>query len=263
MTDQALFVADGPTTFVPTDSAVGPWDASIVHGAAVGTLFAGRLTAPGLTLARLTIEYLGRVPMAPLTLECSPPEGGRRLQRRNAVLSADGREVAIARAVLAVPTEVELPEKARRHTSPFDPAAAPPLAEPHRESEAAVGHPSFDSRSLLWEPMRVEGDRRVHAWVGIARPVVEGEALQGVERAAVAADYAQSGISRQLPFGEWSFRNGEQTIHLAREPEGRWVGIRCEALVAPSGAGFNSADLFDEDGWFGRASAAVTVEKRR
>jgi hypothetical protein len=93
--------------------------------------------------------------------------------------------------------------------------------------------------------------------------VVEGEPLQGVERAAVAADYAQAGISRLLPFGEWSFRNGEQTIHLAREPEGRWVGIRCEPLVSPTGAGFNSADLFDEDGWFGRASAAVTVERRR
>jgi hypothetical protein len=200
--------------------------------------------------------------MASLTLECSEPSGGRRVQRQDAVLAADGQEVAVARSVLFAQGELELPDKALDHPSPFDPTATPPLDEPNRASAKAVGWESFDSRSLIWSFFEQEDDPRVHAWVSLAVPVVEGTSLRGVELAAVAADYAQAGVNRQLRIVEWSFRNAEQTLHLSREPVGTWIGLLAEALVQPVGAGFNSADLFDASGWVGRSSAAVVVEHR-
>jgi hypothetical protein len=200
--------------------------------------------------------------MATLTVERSGPTGGKRVQRQDAVLTCDGREVATARSVLVRRGDLDLPAKALDHPSPFDPAAAPPLDRPRTESAETVGRDSFDSRSLIFEAVRVEGDRRVHAWVSLAVPVVEGTPLRGTELAAVAADYAQAAVHRQLPFTERSFRNAEQTLHLAREPVGSWVGIRGEGLVDPIGAGFNTADLFDADGRVGRSSAALVVERR-
>lgn len=262
MPADALFLPEGAHTFVPTSGAVGPWDAGIVHGAAVVALLAGRLTPDEGTLARLTVDFLAPVPMGPLDLVVIDLGGGRRAQRRRAVLSHEGREVAAAEGVVVRPTELDLPEKALGHPTPFDPATAPPLDEPNRAAAETVGHESFDSESIVFVPLRVEGDRRVHAWISLVLPVVAGTDLLGTEVAAVAADYGQSAVSRQLPFAEWSFRNAEQTIHLSRAPVGTWVGLRSEAVVQPAGAGFSSADLFDAGGWVGRSSAAVVVERR-
>ena len=200
--------------------------------------------------------------MATLTLECSEPAGGKRVQRQDAVRSCAGRPVATARTIIVRQGELELPPKALDHPSPFDPAAAPALDEPNRKAAEAVGWDSFDSTSLIIEFLRVGGDRRVHAWISLALPVVDGTELRGTELAAVAADYGQSAVSRQLPFAEWSFRNAEQTLHLSREPVGKWIGLRSEAVVAPVGAGFNTTDLFDADGRVGRSVAALVIERR-
>ncbi|MCB1015776.1 MAG: thioesterase family protein [Acidimicrobiales bacterium] len=262
MPADALFLPDGDGTYVPTAAAVGPWDAGIVHGAAVVALLAGRLTPAEGTMARVTVDFLRPVPMGPLDLALTDLGGGSRAQRRRAVLARQGREVAAAEAVVLRPGELDLPERARAHPTPFDPAAAPPLDEPNRAAAEIVGHESYDSESVVFVALRVEGDRRVHAWISLVLPVVAGTELQGTEVAAAAADYGQSAVSRQLPFAEWSFRNTEQTIHLARAPVGPWVGLRSEALVQPVGAGFSSADLFDAGGWVGRSTAAIVVERR-
>ena len=262
MSDLALFRPDGASTFVPTSAAVGPWDPRIVHGAAVAALLAGRLAPDHGTLARLTVELLAPVPLAPLTFERSSSRGGSRVERQDGVLACDGREVATATALTVRRSELELPEKAVAHVSPFDPAAAPPLSEPNRSAADVVGWECFDSRSLIIGFTGVEGDRRVHEWIRLAVPVVEGTEIRGVELAAVAADYAQTGLSRLLPIADWSYRNAELTVHLARDPVGSWIGVRCESVVQPVGAGFNASDLFDADGRFGRSAAAVVVERR-
>jgi Thioesterase-like superfamily len=260
--DGALFQLHRPSTFVPTSAAVGPWDPNIVHGAAVAALFAGQLTPTEGTLARLTLEILAPVPLVPLTLECSQPSGGVRAQRQTATLSAEGRTVATASTVLVRRGDLELPESARQDDSPFHPAEVPALDEPNRAAAATVGRDSFDSGSAVVQPMRVEGDRRVHQWISLILSVVEGTELQPTEIAAVAADYAQAAVHRVLPFSSWSFRNAELTIHFAREPVGSWVGMRCESALAPVGAGFNTADLYDADGRMGRSAAVLVVERR-
>ena len=103
MTDDALFRARGAGTFEPTDSAVSAWDPEILHGAAASALLAGQMEQVGRTLARLTIDFLAPVPLAPLTLERREPTGGRRVQRQEAVLTCrgstgDGGEVRARRA---------------------------------------------------------------------------------------------------------------------------------------------------------------------
>ena len=248
---------------MPTAAAAGPWDPHIVHGAAVAALFAGQLAPVDCTLARLTIEILAPVPIVPLTLTASEPSGGARVQRQEGTLSADGRTVATATTVLVRRGALDLPEKVRRHDSPFDPAGVPALDEPNRAAEEIVGRPSFDSRGVIVEPLRVEGDPRVHQWIRLAVPVVEGTEVRAVEIAAVAADYAQAAVHRMLPFSSWSFRNAELTVHFAREPVGSWVGMRCESMVEPVGAGFNSADLYDAEGRVGASAAVLVVEHRK
>ena len=158
--------------------------------------------------------------------------------------------------------DLDLPPKALDHPSPFDPAAVPPMDEPNRSAAEVIGWEAFDSHALVISGLRVEGDRRPHQWIGLAMPVVEGTTIGGNELAAVAGDYAQNAVNRQLPYDTWSFRNAEMTLHLAREPVGEWIGTRCESVVQPVGTGFNAADLFDAHGRVGRSAATLVVERR-
>jgi len=261
MSATALFVRDG-STFVPTEAAAGPWDRKILHGAAVAALLAGQLTPEDATLARLTVELVAPVPAALLALTLGEPVGGRRVQRRGATLTADGRVVASATAVILKRNPLELPPTVLEHDSPFDALPPPPLDEPNRFAAELIGWESFDSSAMRYEKMRVEGDARTHQWVSLAVPVVEGTKIRGTELAAIAGDYAQSAVGRQLPFANWIFHNAELTLHLAREPIGSWIGMRCESVIQPLGAGFNSADLFDEAGRMGRAASTLVVERR-
>lgn len=260
MAATALFEHDGANRFMPTQAAVGPWDRRLVHGAPIAALFAGRLTPTENTLARLTIEILGPIPLEPLTLERSEPAGGSRVRRQHAALVASGREVATATSVVVRRADLDLPAKALAHLNPFDPSTAPPLTEPNRSAAARVGWESFDSNTLIMESARVEGDQRPHHWVSMSMPVVEGTTLLGTEIAAVAADLGNA-VVRQLPYETWSFRNADLTLHFAREPVGTWVGLRSECLVQPVGTGFKAADLFDEVGRVGRSIGTLVIER--
>lgn len=258
----AAFEPDGPHRFVPTETAVGPWDPRLVHGAALAALFAGRLTPTEGTLARLTVELSAPVPHGPLDWSCTAPAGGSRVQRQRGAVSVDGREVASATSVVVRRTDLNLPAEVLDRPSPFDPGEAPALDEPNRQAGELIGWPCFDSTAVSVQAMPAAGDHRLHQWIGLLVPIVAGEPLLRTEVAAVAADYAQSAIHRRLSFSEWSFRNAELTVHLARTPVGRWVGLRAEGLVQPVGAGFNTSDLYDHDGPFGRSAAVVVVEPR-
>ena len=63
-----IFGRDGDA-FVPTGHAVGPWDPGQMHGGAPAALLVRALEAlaPEMQLARLTVEFLGTVPLEPVT----------------------------------------------------------------------------------------------------------------------------------------------------------------------------------------------------
>jgi hypothetical protein len=257
----ALFLRRGGT-FVPTVAALGPWNSQSLHGGAVAALLAGRLTTPGRTLARLTVDLLGPVPLAPLELSVSESSGGFRVQRQEAALSCDGRIVALGRSLTVRRVTLELPPASLEHPTPFDPRAAPVLDRPRSEAADAVGWPYFDSLAAAVKVVRPPDGPGWQQWVRLLLPVVEGTEVSGVETAVVAADYAQLAAGGRLPYRDWTFLNSELTIHLSREPTGPWVGIHCDAVVQPTGVGFNVGELYDSLGRLARSASTIVVEQR-
>lgn len=262
MTDVAMFRPTGPNTYIPAEPATGSWDPRLVHGAALSALLAGRLQPDSGTVARYAIDFLAPVPMEEITLDVFDDGGGSRVQRRRLVVSANGRAVAMASALIVREGELDLPEKALDHPSPFPSEAVPDLAEPHPTAASVVGWESFVTLGVAIELHKVPDDRRTHQWISLTVPVLEGVEPLGIELVAAAADFAQSAVHRQLKFDEWSYRNADLTIHLARPVSGSWIGLRSEALVQPVGAGFNAADLFDAEGRLGRSASTLVVEPR-
>ncbi len=70
----ALFVLDGGAAH-PTDLARGPWNRDSLHGGPVAALIAGAVEdcpAPApMHVARLTVELLRPVPVAPLAVDAA------------------------------------------------------------------------------------------------------------------------------------------------------------------------------------------------
>src|SRR4051794_41648382 len=82
----------------------GPWDERMMHGGAPSALLAHAIeqTEPGaaeMVVARLTIEFLGGVPVGPVEVATSLAKPGRRFQIVEATLSAGGRPACVARAI--------------------------------------------------------------------------------------------------------------------------------------------------------------------
>lgn len=257
-----MFRPVGPNTYEPAEPATGSWDPGLVHGAALSALLAGRLEPDTGTMARYAIDFLAPVPMDRLTLDLVDDGGGSRVQRRRMVVSARGRTVAVASALIVREGQLDLPERALDHPTPFAPGSAPPLTEPHPTASSVVGWESFVTLGVAIELHKVPDDPRTHQWIALTVPVLEGVTPRGIELVAAAADFAQSAVHRQLRFDDWSYRNADLTIHLARPVAGSWIGLRSEALIQPVGVGFNAADLFDSEGRLGRSAATLVVEPR-
>ena len=261
---EALFLLDGHATFVPTVGAVGPWNPDVLHGAAVAALFAGQLTPADRTLGRLTVELLAPVPFAPLRLEVSAVEGGRRIQRRQAVLTVDGTRVASAMSVTVLRTELDIPTDALDHDDPFRDVPTPDLSTVPPELAAVIGWENFHSTAVATKRLRLASDpAHSHQWVALTLPVVAGDEIRGTEIAAAAADFASEAMHRRLPFTEWSFMNTDLTLHLARPPVGTWIGMNTSAVIERVGTGIASTQLFDAAGRVGQSVSTLVVERRR
>jgi Thioesterase-like superfamily len=245
--------------FVPTGHARGPWDPGQLHGGAPGALVAEAVQEDGYLVARLTLDFLGPVPLAPLTVSARTIKPGRSLQLAEAELSHDGQVVVRARAVRLRRGHVDLPERA----PDGPPAAAPqtgrldpfPIQDGHDEGFhlTAMEIRFVDGTDFGQGPARV--------WFRFARPLVDDEPASPLARAVAAADFG-NGVSRIVDFDRYLFVNTDLTVHLHREPAGEWVLLDARTLLEPHGAGLARSILSDERGQLGLAAQSLYVASR-
>src|ERR1700754_3761107 len=93
---EAIYRVEGAT--IETSAfAGGPWDPKLQHGAAPSSLICWaveRLPSPvPMRVARLTVDLLRPVPVAPLTLETDVLREGRKIQLVAVRLLSGGKEV--------------------------------------------------------------------------------------------------------------------------------------------------------------------------
>ena len=257
----SVFESDGDL-LLPTDAARGPWNAEVLHGAAVAALLAGSLEDEDQVMVRVLVELHGPVPFAPIRVEHGPIDGGRRVKRQSAFLYASGRRVASASITRIRQTEVTLPDGATDHPLTFDPATTPDLTAPNLHAAGVVGWPSFDSLAMAtrWERSEHPGQQRL--WLRLLLPIVAGEPISGVQRAVAAADYGTSGTSARLPFAQWSFMNADLTVSLSRPPTGEWIGMETDGIVQPTGTGLSVGQMYDTDGRIGQSAQSLLIEPR-
>ena len=260
----ALFTALSADRFLPSELARGPWSPNALHGGPVAALLARSLERAEASVpmhpARLTVELLRPVPLAPLSVRLELPRAGRKIQLLDAFLHAGDTEVARARMLRIRALEIALPASLDAPIAP--PFAAPadlPTTPSRRGDGDIVAYHSHATehrvaRGAWGEPGPVVD------WIRLRQPVVGNEAPTPLQRVAAAADFG-NGVSWVLPFPEFAFINPDLTIHLHRLPVGEWVCLDAATLVSPQGVGLAESALWDERGRIGRSVQSLLLDR--
>jgi hypothetical protein len=263
MTTPPLFEPAGDG-FLAAPATRGPWDERMMHGGAPSALLAHAIeqTEPRLPVARLTIEFLGGVPVGPVQVATSLVKPGQRFQVVEATLDADGRRACLARAV-RLRRVASMPGAAASPPLPFadEPLPAPATGEPLPQfvsDGGAMFYPDATEIRLVGGRL---GSGHATAWIRLRGELLAGVAPSPLARACAAADFA-NGLSWVLPFDEWLFVNTELTVHLHREPEGEWIGLDARTFSDASGVGLATGVLHDRDGRVGTCAQALFVQRR-
>lgn len=246
--------------YQPTQASVGPWAPDLLHGGPPIALLAKVLREfepqAAMEITRLSVEFLGPVPLAPCRVEARMVRGGRRVELVEACMHAGGRDVMLARAwrmqrqsgcVRPVPDAFTLPALPARQEQTFFPGVTHfPYAH---ALEWRFVQGSYDTLgpALVWARARIE--------------LVRGEPTAGLERLLLMLDSA-NGVSAELALKDWSFVPVDLQLSLHRAPQGEWVGMDARTVLDGDGIGTSHATVFDAGGACGRSLHTLFVRPR-
>jgi acyl-coenzyme A thioesterase PaaI-like protein len=267
MGDDALFRPDG-THLVPTEFARGPWTPDALHGGPVAALVARAVesvpTDEPMHVARLTVELLRPVPLAPLSVSTSVPRPGRKVQLVEARISDGERDVAWGRALRIRLQRADFDVTESTGPVPGADPGAPPGAEGGYTSPAPIGaYRAFHNAGaeLQYVAGVFSGRGPATVWVRLAVPVVPGEEPTPLQRAVAAADFG-NGVSSELDFDHFVFVNPDLTVYLHRPARGEWICLDAATQIGIPGVGVAQSALWDVHGPIGRSVQSLLVERR-
>ena len=246
--------------FVPTELARGPWDPESLHGGAPAGLIAREIerTAEGeLFLARLSVEFLGPGPLAPLEVTTEVLRPGRRMQLVGAALRAGDRYLCRATAVRIRRTEQPLTQATEREPAP----PGPDGIETDAASPAAYAPTFADAFEQRFVTGGYAEPGPATVWMRLRVPLVDHEEPSPLVRAVAAADFG-NGVSSALDWATHVFVNPDLTVYLDRPVEGEWVCLEARTRIDPHGTGNAESALYDAAGRVGRSLQSLYVDRR-
>ncbi len=260
----SFYVRDGDGVFRTTLAAQGPWDPGAQHGGPPAALMASAIEEaagrPDMRITRVTIDFLGPIPLGVLAVAVKILRPGRRVQLAEAELSHDGRLVAVARtwqhAVSAAAGAGAPPDAGDGHTVP---------ALPPREAGGSAMLGSFGyGRAIEWRATGGSLDEPGPGavWARPRVPLIAGTAPTGLQRALLVADSA-NGISLALPLDRFLSMPTSLNVAFLRHPGGEWVHMDARTDFSGDGVGLTTARLADGDGTLATVSQPLLIAPRR
>ena len=250
----AAFYLPEEDHFVSTVLTRGPWDERFQHGGPPSALLTTALLegVQAMRLARITLEFLRPVPIAPLRIEVEEVTEGRTVRRRRARLFAE-REVMEAVA-LFVREEASDDEIFGEPWSP--PEEYEPFLFPFFPWD--LGYQTAADVRILDPPW---GATPMRCWAQARVPLVAGRETAPEAHTLILAD-AESGMGPPVDPMQWTYVNPDLTVYFARRPKPGWLGLDIRSFTGDSGCGLAEARLRDSRGVFGRSAQSLVVQKR-
>ncbi len=256
---EPYFIRDGER-IIATAHGAGPWDPSMLHGAApaglVASIAEGLPSKVPMRTVRLTIDIKRPVPIAPLDVDLQITREGRNIITADIRLTAHGKEVVQASILKIREAAQDLPD-----------GMTPPVLDFHGPEHGAIaegfaGVPGYNQgvEFRVAVPLH-QGVTRRGCWFRVKRPYFSDHPTTALVRAASAADYCNA-VGMELDFYAWSYINADLSIHFARPPVGEWMLLAAESWVGPDGRGLAFGALADQEGYFGRSIQSLVIAPR-
>lgn len=241
--------------------AAGPWNPGLQHGGAPASLIAWAVermpTRDPMQVTRMTFDFLRPIPVAPLEINIDVQREGRKIQVCNVTLLHEGVACVRASVLKIRQADLQLPQAIAD-----EPIEVPGPHAGETQDMRFIDRPSFgDGVTLRAVRGGFLSPGPAAIWFHAHRPIVEGQAITPLMRAALTSDFC-NGTSATLDFDEWTFINADLTISLARMPVGEWILLDAQTWIGDRGAGLAFAKLGDERGYFGRAIQSLVIDKR-
>jgi hypothetical protein len=249
----------------PSTLSRGPWDPRAQLGGAPAALLAhlaeSAVAEPGWQLARLTLELVKPVPVAPLAAHLGL-QSSRSTTRLGIDLLAGDTLVARAHALMLRGPQLALPEAlpggSPPRLLPLPEDCSEPMRIPGMPASTSFYSTAVESRLAQGDPAR-PGPRA--AWFRLRVPMVRGRPNFPAMRAAAAADFG-NGLSWVLDPTRYLFTNADLSLHLHRLPAGEWIGLMSETQADGGGVGGTLSRLYDEQGPIGVAIQTLVLRER-
>jgi len=253
----SYFERIGPGRYRPTPYAGGAWTADELHmapvaGAIIDAIdaFIGSRPSTSLGLARVSFDILGKLPATEFDVDVRVVRPGRTIELLEATMTANGRPTIQARAWLL----------AQQDTSTVAGGLPDRLPDPEGLTGGILTHvwPGGYISSLDVRHCGEPSPGRSQTWVSTDINLLADRPTSDLARFVGLIDTANGVAVRQSP-AEWMFPNVDLTVHLYRQPRGRWVGLDTTVTFGTDGHGLTSTVLHDLDGPVGRAEQILTV----
>jgi hypothetical protein len=245
-------------TFVATPHTEGPWDAAFQHAGPPAALLTRQIercaAGSGLSLARLTFDILGPIPVGPVVVHARVLRPGRQIQLVEGHLSCEDRLSMRASAWLVRAAPPDLP--ATRSQGAPEPGL---LDEQPITEEWRCGFLEAMEWRFLHGHYAHPGPATV--WVRARYPLLQGEQLSPAQRVVLSADSA-NGVGSELDIRNWLFVPPELTVHFVRSAEGEWICLDASTTLTPSAPGLTMATLFDGRGVVATSEQSLLVTPR-
>ena len=256
MTDaSSYFIRQSDREFLATSHTGGAWRADEQHIAAPMGLLAHLIERDhharggSLTLARVSYDILGVIPLDVCEVDIRVVRPGRTIELVEASLGHGGRTALTARAWLL--SESDIGDLVGTALAPI---AARETMEPWDYSHDWTG--GFVRSIDSWRAEETPG--RATGWVRPQYPILEGEASSPRARMLGVIDTANGLTPRRDP-QEVLFPNLDLTVTLTREPVSEWVGYDTRVTFGERGIGLTQTILHDEAGPIGASNQTLTV----
>jgi hypothetical protein len=253
----SYFERAGAGRFRATAATGGAWAVDEQHIAPMTGLvvhaveeFAAARGADAMVVARVSMDILGVLKLEDFEIRVETVRPGRTIELLEAVVIARGRPAVRARVW----------RMARLDTAEVAGGQDPALPSPESVPAWAMSDawPGEFISTLDVRPIGEVAPGRTTAWISTRLDLLAGERVSELASFLALVDTANGIAVRESPKA-WLFPNLDLTVHLHRQPRGRWVGLDTTVIFGAQGHGLTSTTLHDVDGPVGRAEQILTV----
>ncbi|WP_396164624.1 thioesterase family protein [Corynebacterium sp.] len=242
-----------------TQFTAGPWGPDTQHAGPPSALLAKTFEEldprPSSRLARVSIDILSPIPVAPLSVQATTILSRKNVELLEGTVSADEHVVLRGRAWRFSKTAKELPRVSV-------PKSIAPLPEP---SQIELPGAYMDGYMSAIEWRFANGGffqrKPSSAWLRPRMPLLPEEELTPWQRTLIVAD-SGSGVHMPLDPRKTPTVNCDLVVSLDRDPVGEWIGMEAETSIIPEGGGTTNVRISDESGVAGTSSQVLFIRSR-